>query len=318
MKASLLLSDGSVGEGTSQAIAEALSSEGAFWLDLQDIEPGGGVLKDIFGFHPLAIEDAEHFGQRPKMEDYDGYLSIVVFGSRQSTGEMVEVHGFLSDSYLVTVRRGPCEALDEVRSRAAIWRHHADADTSLLFYRVADALVDGFFPLLERIDDEIDEIEDDILKAPTESQLARLFELKRSLVALRKVVTPERDLFSGVVGGAVALPNMTVETERLFRDLYDHLIRVSDLVDSYRDLLSSAVDMHLSTVSNRLNVVMKQLTIIATIFLPLTFLTGFFGQNFAWLIGHITAGATFVWLGIGSELVAIGILVYFFRRRRWI
>ena len=116
------------------------------------------------------------------------------------------------------------------------------------------------------------------------------------MIVLRKVVTPERDVFATLVSSADVIPGMTVEYERYFRDVYDHLIRVSDLVDSYRDLLSGALDTHLSTVSNRLNVVMKQLTIIATVFLPLSFLTGFFGQNFGWMVGRITSFSAF-WVG---------------------
>jgi magnesium transporter len=113
------------------------------------------------------------------------------------------------------------------------------------------------------------------------------------------------------------LPGLTPDDERYFRDVYDHLIRISDLIDSYRDLLTSSMDVYLSTVSNRLNSVMKQLTIIATIFLPLSWLTGFFGQNFGWMVRHIGAWETFVVLGVGTELVAIALLLAFFRRRGW-
>ena len=141
--------------------------------------------------------------------------------------------------------------------------------------------------------------------------------MKRSLIALRKIVTPERDMFATLVSGTSALPGMTPEYERYFRDLYDHLIRVSDLVDSYRDLLSGAMDTHLSTVSNRLNVVMKQLTIIATIFLPLSFLTGFFGQNFGWMVQRLGSLGVFLGLGLGTEVVAALGLLLLFRRRGW-
>jgi magnesium transporter len=142
--------------------------------------------------------------------------------------------------------------------------------------------------------------------------------MKRSLIALRKIVTPERDMFATLISGSSALPGMTAEYERYFRDLYDHLIRVSDLVDSYRDLLSGAMDTHLSTVSNRLNVVMKQLTIIATIFLPLSFLTGFFGQNFAWMVNRIGSFAVFVAVGIGAQVLTVIALVVMFRKRGWL
>jgi magnesium transporter len=170
---------------------------------------------------------------------------------------------------------------------------------------------------MARFDDRIDELEEAILKEPTEAQVGTLFAMKRQLISLRKLVTPERDMMASVLVGGSDLPGMTDDAERYFRDLYDHLIRLSDLVDSYRDLLTSAVDTHLSTVSNRLNEVMKQLAIIATIFLPLSFLTGFFGQNFAWLVNRIGGFWQFAVLGLGGEALAIIVLLRMFRRRGW-
>jgi magnesium transporter len=141
--------------------------------------------------------------------------------------------------------------------------------------------------------------------------------MKRLLVGMRKAVSPQRDAFAGLTGGVAELPGLAEEDERYFRDVYDHLIRISDLIDSYRDLLSSALDVYLSTVSNRLNAVMKQLAVIATIFLPLAWLTGFFGQNFGYLVRSIGSWETFVGVGVGTELVALAILLAFFRRRGW-
>jgi magnesium transporter len=141
--------------------------------------------------------------------------------------------------------------------------------------------------------------------------------MKRLLVGMRKAVTPQRDMFASLMGGVAELPGMTQEDERYFRDIYDHLIRVSDLIDTYRDLLTSSMDVFLSTVSNRLNAVMKQLAVIATIFLPLTFITGFFGQNFGWMVGHTTSWPVFVGLGIGTEFVALALLIALFKRRGW-
>ena len=141
--------------------------------------------------------------------------------------------------------------------------------------------------------------------------------MKRLLVGMRKAVTPQRDMFASLMGGVAELPGLTPEDERYFRDIYDHLIRISDLIDSYRDLLTSSMDVFLSTVSNRLNVVMKQLAVIATVFLPLTFITGFFGQNFGWLVRHIGGWPAFVGLGIGSEVLTVAFLVMFFKRRGW-
>src|SRR5712691_1328122 len=134
---------------------------------------------------------------------------------------------------------------------------------------------------------------------------------------MRQVNTPQRDMFASLIGGVSELPGMSEKDERYFRDVYDHLIRISDLIDTYRDLLTGAMDVYLSTVSNRLNVVMKQLAIIATIFLPLSWLTGFFGQNFGFLVNHIGGWQTFAAFGIGTEIVAVFGLFVLFKRRGW-
>ena len=193
----------------------------------------------------------------------------------------------------------------------------ADRRPGLLLYRIIDGLVDSFFPILADFDDRIDELENAIFLNAGDEQLQEIFGMKRLLVGLRKAITPQRDMFASLMGGVADLPGMTDEDERYFRDIYDHLIRISDLIDTYRDLLTSSMDVYLSTVSNRLNAVMKQLTIIATIFLPLSFITGFFGQNFGWMVGHIRSGPTFLALGIGLEIVTVAALFTLFKRRGW-
>jgi magnesium transporter len=313
--------DGTVINATADGIGELLDKGEFFWLDLDGLEEeSSGLLRERFRFHPLAIEDAEHFGQRPKIDEYEGFTYFVVFGADSNTGEPVEVHVFYSDKHVVTVHHGPCAPFDEVRAR--LDRHRSDTLSPpqiAVLYLVVDVLIDSFFPVMSRLDDRIDEIEDEILRSPTEAQLAELFDMKRTLVALRKVVTPQRDMFANLVSGVSGLQGMTVEDERYFRDLYDHLIRISDLVDSYRDLLTGAMDTHLSTVSNRLNVVMKQLAIIATVFLPLSFITGFFGQNFSLLANHfLTHDWTFWMFGVGVEILAVAALLVVFYKRGWI
>jgi magnesium transporter len=188
-----------------------------------------------------------------------------------------------------------------------------------LLYRVLDALTDSFFPLLAEIDDEIDEIEAAVLASPTDEQLKRLFSLKRQLVEMRKVVTPQRDLFARSIDELAELPGLELDERDYFRDVYDHLIRISDLIDSYRDLMSGATDLYLSTVSNRQNDVMKQLAVIATIFLPLSFITGFFGQNFGFEVTNLISAAWTFWVfGIGSMVVTCIALLAFFRRKGWV
>jgi magnesium transporter len=296
---------------------ELLESGGFFWLDLDrprkdDFE----ILREVFGFHPLAVEDSEQFHQRAKIDDYDDFVFLVVYGASPDEDRLVEVHCFYSERFLVTVHRDDCPAFADIRRRYEK-RDDPIERPSLLLYRIVNGLVDSFFPILADFDERIDELEDEIFRAASDKQLQEIFAMKRLLVGMRKSVSPERDAFAGVAGGVAELPGFGEEDERYFRDVYDHLIRISDLIDSYRDLLTSAMDVYLSTVSNRLNAVMKQLAVIATIFLPLAWLTGFFGQNFGFLVRSIGSWEAFVAVGVGTELVALAILLVFFKRRGW-
>jgi magnesium transporter len=302
---------------TRESAEKLLASGTFFWIDLaQPTDEDFAVLRDVFRFHPLALEDSEHFGQRAKLDDYDDFVFLVVYGAVPDEDRLVEVHCFYSERFLITVRRDEAPAFTEVRHRYQKRQRPVD-DPGLLLYRIIDALVDSFFPILADFDDRIDEIEDRTFLEASDAELKEIFAMKRLLVGMRKAVTPQRDMFASLIGGVAELPGMTEEDERYFRDIYDHLIRISDLIDTYRDLLTSSMDVFLSTVSNRLNIVMKQLAVIATIFLPLTFVTGFFGQNFGWLVRHIGGWPAFVGLGIGTELVAVAMLVTFFKRRGW-
>ena len=302
-------------------IRDHLRRDQFFWLDLtapthEDI----AKLRELFGFHPLALEDTEHFGQRPKLDNYVDYVFMVFYGALRHGAEdpepLDEVHLFISGHYLITVHRDPLPALDQQREQLDGRVLHSE---QFLLYRVLDALTDSFFPLLAEMDDEIDELEAAIILSPTDKQLQRLFSLKRQLVAMRKVVTPQRDLFARSIDQLAELPGLELDERDYFRDIYDHLIRISDLIDSYRDLLSGATDLYLSTVSNRQNDVMKQLTVIATIFLPLTFITGFFGQNFGFMVTNLIEHEWTFWVvGVGSIFATCVALLWFFRRKGWV
>jgi magnesium transporter len=302
-------------------VKKLLARDEFFWLDLtaptsEDVE----MLGELFGFHPLALEDVLHFGQRPKLDDFHDYVFMVFYGAHEDASDetqlLREVQMFISGKYLVTLHRDPLPALEDQRARLDGQVLHSE---QFLLYRVFDALTDSFFPVLARMDDEIDELEAAVLAGPTDEQLQRLFAMKRTLVAMRKVVSPQRDLFARSIDQIADLPGLVLDERDYFRDVYDHLIRISDLIDSYRDLLSSTTDLYLSTVSNRQNEVMKQLAIVGTIFLPLSFITGFFGMNFGWLV---TKGITSTWsffvLGLGSLLATCVLLVRFFQRKGWV
>lgn len=301
-----------------EAVEALLASGSFFWLDLsRPTREDFNILREVFKFHPLAIEDSEQFAQRAKVDIYDDFVFFVVYGADSDEHQPVEVHCFYSERFLVTVHREACPAFSEIRRRYRRREEKID-HPSLLLYHVIDGLVDSFFPSLTAFDDRIDELEDGIFMNADENQLQEIFQMKRLLVTMRKAAAPQRDAFASLMGGVAELPGLAEEDERYFRDIYDHLIRISDLIDSYRDLLTGAMDVYLSTVSNRLNSVMQQLTIIATIFLPLTFITGFFGQNFDWMVRRIDSFPLFLGLGVGTELLAILVLVALFKRRKWL
>jgi magnesium transporter len=320
-----LTQGGTAADATPQGIVEAAAGSTFFWLDLDVHDPGPdddvkGLLINTFHFHPVAVEAADQFGQRARIDDYDDFVHIVTFGMAGDGKNVAEVHCFITEKFIISIHQGDCPALATVRDR--INTHHA-ADAAapqvVVFFLIMDTLIDSFFPVLSDFDDAIDNLESAILKNPTEEQLGTLFAMKRQIMTIRKVITPQRDMISSLNAGMVTIPGMTDQGSVYFRNLYDHLIRISDMVDGYRDLIGGAMDTHLSMVSNRLNVVMKQLAIIATIFLPLGFLTGFFGQNFAWPIAHLQVGlGHFLVLGLGSELVAIVLLIILFKRRGWL
>jgi magnesium transporter len=301
-------------------IAQLRAAGEFFWLDL--LAPSDqqlDQLAELFGLHPIAVEDTREFNQRPKLDDYDGFLLLVFYGMHQEPpgdARPVEVHFYITGDAVISVRRSPCSPLEQARRRAP-GRNHMSEEESV--YRVLDALADSYFPVLERIDDEIDDLEDQILDGPHDGERHRLFALKRELVGLRRIIGPQRDAMASASDVFDSLPGFQGDVVHdYFRDVYDHLIRISDLIDSYRDLLSGALDIYLTTQSNRLNEVMKRLTIVATIFLPLSFLVGFFGQNFAWLVKHITTFADFLIWGVGSLVVAVALLLWLFNRAHYL
>jgi magnesium transporter len=294
------------------ALSQCLGADEFFWLDL--LAPSDADVHRMgerFGLHPLAIEDSLEFGQRPKLDDY-GDTALLVFYGVDDAGEPVEVHFHISGHWVVTVHRLPKPGLEHAADRV---RREPPKSEEEGIYRILDALTDSFFPILDRIDDQIDTLMDAMLEGPQLDQRHELFALRRRLVELRRIANPQRDILargSDLIG---RLPGLEADHARdWFRDVYDHLLRISELIDAYRDLLAGALDVYLSTVSNRLNAVSKQLTIVATIFLPLTFVTGFFGQNFGTLVRHISSPAAFWGYGVGSMVVGGAALWIWFKR----
>lgn len=300
-------------------IADLLKRDEYFWLDLDDPDAAAiAALGEAFDFHPLALEDIAKRGQRPKLDDFGDYMFLVYYGVAEGAGgelELEEVHAFLSGGYIVTSHQGPSPALEEARKRLEAQSPRSE---QFVVYRVLDGLTDTFFPVLEALDDRMEKLDVEIFERPVPGQLEEITRLRRELVELRRVVTPQRDLLARGVDDILEIPGLEADSRNYFRDVYDHAIRISDQIDSYRDLLAGSRDAYLSVVSNRLNQITKQLTVVATIFLPLSFIVGFFGQNFKWMVENVDSAAAFFALGIGSLVASVVALLIWFRRGSYI
>lgn len=290
-----------------------------FWLDIENPdEDDYRLLEKTFKFHPLTIEDIQHQNQRPKVEEYPEYNFAVIFEAAWHADELVfqENHLFVGPDYLVSVHLGPTPTLVALQDRIAKSPDLTKRQPAFLTYLVVDALVDATFPVLEILDETVDELEDDITKKASAASLDRIYHLKHSVTELRRFLGAQRDVFQRLITHGVHLQQQDMTL--YYRDVYDHIVRQYETVDSLRDLLTSAMDVYLSTVSNRLNQTTKALTVIASLFLPLSFLTGFYGMNFSLLTGVLETPYAAFAVGVGTMLIATAIQLYLFRRRGWI
>jgi magnesium transporter len=262
---------------------ELSEGEGLLWLDLTAAsEAELAWLGGRFGFHPLALEDCAHLDQRPKIEEYGDHLFLVQHdfsaAGEAPDLEIRELHAFLGRDYLVTVHEAPIAALDAVFARVQTDPAVSGRGPDFWLYLVTDRVTDAHFAVLDELAEAIEVLEDQILTRPNRESIGRIFALKRVLVLLRKIVSPTRDVLGVLCKRGD--PRVGERTALYFRDVYDHLVRVSEAIEADRDLLGNALDAYLSMAANRTNDIVKQLTIFSVIFLPLTFITGFFGQNF--------------------------------------
>ena len=289
------------------------------WIDVVDHDAAAlEVLRQRFDFHPLAIEDCATFELRSKIEEYGEYLFAVVHSftaDPDDPGEIQihEVHAFLSSDYLVTVHDNPVPAAE------GVWRR-ATTDESILrrgpcwaLYMTIDCMVDAIFPQLAQIHDKLDDIEEEILRGETDYDLISVFDLKRSLANMRRVVRPVRD----VVGMLARRHDERVSelTAVYFRDVYDHIQRCAESIEEARDLAANVMDAYQTSISNRTNDIVKALTIFSAIFLPLGFMTGFWGQNFVDLPFKSTG--FFVAVMASMVLLPVGLIVWM-AKRHWL
>jgi magnesium transporter len=271
-------------------------------------------LQRTFALHPLAIEDCRHRNQRPKLEPYDGYLFMVLFalGWRGADIDITEIHGFLTHRCLITVEDRDSPPVAAVWDRLRLAGGLMERGVDFVYYAVADAVVDTYFGVLDTLEDRIDAIEDGIFAPRPAMVQPMIFRQRSALIAVRRAVGPMRDVFNALLNRH--LPFISEGHLPYFRDLYDHTVRVYEMLEMERERLSNALEMHLSHISNALNEVMKRLTAIATVFMPLTFLTGVFGMNFEHLPfqSPIAFGLT-----LGGMAIIPAAMWLWMRRARW-
>ncbi len=273
-------------------------------------------LANQFGLHPITLDDLVNRNQRPKIEEFDEYVFLVLHALRAIHGDIVdteEIDAALTKHTLLTVHVRPLEHLQKVFDRTAKDPRCVQHGPSFLVYLISDAVVDAYFPVLESLEDEIDALEDAVVQAPARARMRRIFEVKRVLVQLRKVVSPQREVFNAL--SRRDYPYIEARTAVYFRDIHDHLVRAFEMIDSYRDLAANTLEAYLTATSLRLGQVMKQLTVIATIFMPLSFLTGFFGMNFT----HIPFDRPWLLLAAVATMGALpAFMIVAFVRRGWL
>lgn len=300
-----------------EALPGLLSGRNGFvWVDMERPEAAErALLSDVFHFHPLAIEDCEAPRHHPKVEEYGDTLFVIVHGvlpeSSHREFRTRELAIFLGRNYLVSYRRDRLPALDEIKSRLRNHPEHYPDAPDFLLHRILEGLVEMYLPVIDLFDRQIAHVEKRIFAAPEPSLLDEIFALRRAVMRLRRISVHQREILTRL--SRREFPQISERCAAYMRNVYDHLVRTSDLAEAYRDLLSGALEAYLSAVANRTNQIMKILTVFTAIFIPLTFLVGVYGMNFRhmpeleWRWGYPA-----LWI----VMAAVGGATYAFFRRR--
>ena len=306
--------------GTEQIKNFLATGEGLLWVDMEDVtKEDAELLSNVFCFHPLAVEDCVSKNiHPPKIDDFEDYLFIIVHGINyhieSDVVETTELDLFVGKNYVVTSHDVPMRSVSSMLERVRKDGRPMRRGVDFLAHDFIDALVDNIMPTIDEMNDKSTTIEAEALQEPKRETLASIMQLKRSILALERVLSPQRGIVDRLSRGEYALIG---ERARIYyRNIYDHLLRIEMLTYNLRDMVESTLSTYLSSVSNRMNEVMKVLTLIATIFIPLTFIAGIYGMNFAnmpelqWRYGYFSILIVMAVIGIS--------LVVYFRRRSWL
>lgn len=267
-------------------VSQLLADGGAMWVDIDStVRSQHALLEKVFKFHPLAIEDTLNPNSRVKLEEYDGFLFIIVRGVALAAStedpydlETKDLYCFLGKSFLVTVHAGPMPSVDRAANHIRRSPDLLDRGIERVLHAVLDDTVDSFFPILAQIDEFIDSLEERVFIKFDEEALRDLFQVKRLVLSLRRYLQPSREVMNVLTNRPSGL--LTPDVQIYFRDIYDHVLRINDALDTYRDLLSSTMDAYLTQVSNRLGTTTKALSVVATMSLPFVVVSGMWGMNF--------------------------------------
>jgi len=297
------------------------NKESVMWLNIDGVHQPE-IIEQVgqnFGLHPLVAEDIASTGQRPKMEDFDDYIFIVLrmlrFNGDEDETKTEQMSIILGHDFVISFQEREGDVFDNIRERLKNNKGRIrKLGTDYLAYSLIDSIVDNYFMVLEKLGETIEDIEDRLVTNPTSETLQTIHDLKREMIFLRKSVWPLREVINRLERSESPLINKS--TFVYLRDIYDHTIQIMDAVETFRDMLSGMLDIYLSSVSNRMNEVMKVLTVIATIFIPLTFVAGIYGMNFRYM-PELEQTWSYPAILILMLVVALLMVVYF-RRRKWI
>jgi magnesium transporter len=294
------------------------------WVDLENATREElTLLRDRFNFHPLSIDDCGQFDSRPKLDEFREHLFVVTqglraVGDRLESLDISELHTFIGNRYLVTVHSAVHDAIGQVWKRCSQAPSPLGRGPDFAYYLIADAITDLCFPVLDRVSEELSEIEDRVLRTPKKEDLERTFELRRLLAAMRKVVAPQRDILSRLARHEST--QISERTALYLRDVAEHLSRLTESIEVNRDLLNNSIEGYVSATSMRTNEIMKSLTLLSAVFLPLTFVVGFFGQNFEELPGapNWTQSPALAWSVVAFCALTPVVMMVWFRAKSWL
>ena len=307
---------------TLEQLSELLKDEKAvIWVDMdKPTEADDQILLNVFRFHPLTVEDCRETRNYPKVEEFPGYLYFILHGVQADTSpdhsNTIELDAFIGPNYVITYHHDEFRSINNVKKLLSTSPVLCQRGAAFLIHQIFDQIVDYYSPVLDDFDERIEKLEDDIftMRRPNKAILEEIMDLKRGVLRLRRITGRQREVILRASRGEFSL--IPAQLLPFYRDIYDHIMRVTDMAESYRDLLSGALDAYMSVVGNRMNEIMKVLTVFSAVMLPLTFIAGVYGMNFDYIPElHKEYGYFAVW---GVMLTVAVVMLTIFWRAGWI